>query len=545
MARRREQSNLITRLKKLLAPYLSRYPRDERVAAVRAAAGIAPPSTRSEVAIECVEDLFYLVLFTAVCRGNAGSGTAGFDLVVPRSAISGLVDRGWGYRVAHAFTLGNILGRKWRRAYDVIGKRIAYRGFSLRDLLAGIPDWFRCRHLWRSLAGSTDISSLRVLGVHVGDLVIDSYLRFRPAPCFDVGDPFVLALLWQAHRDVRRARRYFRHAKPRLYLTSFSTYIEHGVPVRVALQEGVEVRSFGNFTQFGKRLTAADTFHTANTAEYRKGFAMLDRREERLAAAEQQLQGRLAGKIDDATNYMKVSAYQNVGTAIPDVHGAVIVFLHDFYDSPHIYDDLVFPDFWTWVTCTIETLTGAGVPFFLKPHPNQVAASGEVIDVLCAKFPAVRLLPVSATNVQLATAGMICGVTVYGTVAHELAFLGIPSITCARHPHHVFDFCRTARSAPEYIEMLRTPAHRMLDAREMREQALTFYYMHNLHGSEDDLAMRSNISRLWRASHGGDASPADLVRLYETLRDSPRLAAMIQAGGDAPFSPRTWSESTT
>jgi hypothetical protein len=516
---------LITRLKTLLVRYLSRYNGDERVTAIRQAAGPASPSTRSDVALECVEDPFFLVLFTALCRAN---GVMECDLVVPRSATSGLINRGWAYRVVHALTLGRILGQQWTRSYDTIGRRVGYRGFALRDLVGGIPDWYRSRRLWHSLADSTDISSLRVLGVQVGDLVIDSYLRFRPAPRFNPRDPFVAALLWQAYRNVRAARRYFRHATVRLYVTSFSTSVEHGVPVRVALQEGMEVHSFANFVQVGKRLTASDHFHMPETSGYRRNFAALDRQEQRLAAAEQLLQGRLAGKIDEATNYMKFSAYQNAGAEIPDVRGAVIVFLHDFYDSPHIYDELVFPDFWAWVACTIETLTEAGVPFFLKPHPNQVEASGDVINLLRATYPAVSFLSVRATNVQLAEAGMLCGVTVYGTVAHELAYLGIQSIACARHPHHAFDFSRTAKSVPEYMEMLRTAGKSVIDAATMRKQALIFYYMHNLHGSEDELELRANISRLWKTSHDPDASGADLVRLYEALRTSPCLAARLQ-----------------
>jgi hypothetical protein len=516
-------------LKKFLLRYFSRHHPDLRIAAVRENAGAAPMSPRREIAVECVEDPFYLVVFTALCRAG---GLSECDLVVPRSAVSGLVNRSWGYRLAHALTLGSLVGRQWSRTYDTVGRRIAYRGFSIGDLITGVADWYRSRRLWRSLADSKNIFALRVLDVQVGDLVIDSYLRFRPAPRFDIQDPFVASLLWQAHRDVRRARRYFRHCRPRLYVTTFATYIEHGVPVRVALQEGIEVRTFGNFVQPGKRLTMTDSFHMPTTSGYRRDFAALCEPEQRLARAEAQLRGRLEGKIDEATSYMKVSAYQNAGVSIPDVRGAVIVFLHDFYDSPHIYDDLVFHDFWDWVTCTIEALAESGVPFFLKPHPNQVEASGDVINVLRGKYPAVSILPMRATNVQLAEAGMLCGVTMYGTVAHELGYLGIPTIACARHPHHAFDFCRTAKTLSDYVEMLHTPALALVDARAMREQALIFYYMHNLHGTPEELKLRANISRLWKASHDPDASISDVVGLYESLRDSPCLASMLQIESD-------------
>jgi hypothetical protein len=170
------------------------------------------------------------------------------------------------------------------------------------------------------------------------------------------------------------------------------------------------------------------------------------------------------------------------------------------------------------VAFTIATLTEAGIPFFLKPHPNQIALSGDAITELKASFPTVRLLSTRVTNAQLAQAGMLCGVTVYGTVAHELAYFGVPSIACAKHPHHAFDFCRTARTQPEYREFLRTPALMPLPREALRRQALAFYYMHNIHGGEDQLALRRQFVALWKASHGGEPSgSAVLAELHKLV----------------------------
>src|SRR5262249_4742192 len=153
---------------------------------------------------------------------------------------------------------------------------------------------------------------------------------------------------------------------------------------------------------------------------------------ERLKEAQQQLEVRLGGGIDPATSYMRVSAYAATSEPLPDVAGAVVVFLHDFYDSPHVYDRLVFPDFWTWVCFTIETLQQAGRKFLLKPHPNQVAPDGNALGTLTARYPGLSVLSSRISNRQLVEAGMICGVTVYGTVGHELAYMGVPCISCAK-----------------------------------------------------------------------------------------------------------------
>jgi len=517
------------KLPRRLRRFLARYPANSKATAIRAELGTAsvPRASTLErvIAVQCVEDPFYVGLFSAICQQMRVANGATGELVVIRSVINGAVGCGWLRRLARS-AIGVIVSAQWVRAFREAGRRVAYRSLSLARPAGDIVDWFRSRAIWRHERLNPDISKVQILNVQVGDLIIDSYLRFRPSPRLDMADPFVLWLIWQAHRDIRRARAYFRTRRPKLYLTSYSTYVDHGIAVRVALQEGVRVRSFGNFTQFGKELSSSDWFHTPATTNYKSVFETLDRQDERRAEAEQQLRVRLSGGIDPATSYMRASAYAGEGGPPPDATGAVVVFLHDFYDSPHVYDELIFPDFWTWTCFTIDTLQQQGRKFFVKPHPNQIQLSDAVLGQLREKYPALPLLSANVSNARLAAAGMICGVTVYGTVGHELAYLGIPTIACAKHPHHSFDFCRTARTLEQYTEYLRTAEALPISKEQMRHQALEFYYMHNLHGDADTLSLRSRFIDFWRACNGSDVPDAIVVRKFRELCDSPGFKAL-------------------
>jgi hypothetical protein len=268
-------------------------------------------------------------------------------------------------------------------------------------------------------------------------------------------------------------------------------------------------------------------YHTAETSEYRNIFESLPNQDEKLSRAEQALNSRLSGVIDMATAYMKLSAYTFTDTHVPDVRGAVVVFMHDFYDSPHIYPNLVFPDFWTWIECTIHTLREAEIPFWIKPHPNQISLSSKALKELCFAHPDVRLLSEKISNVQLAQAGILCGVTVYGTVAHELAFLGIHTIACAQHPHNAFQFCRTANTKSDYISMLKKPEFSPLPLAEKKRQALAFYYMHNLYGDKDTLETRAQFIELWKLSNINGSSASDFCIKLDALRDLPGWRAHI------------------
>jgi hypothetical protein len=523
-----EGGSMLEKLGKLF----SRYP---NVPCVRpnAFAGMTQ-ATRTDavsgvIAVQSVPDKLYFLLFGAVRAHLAAYIRGPAELVVVR-AVSGAIGTGPLAEAKRSAVFAWLLGSQWTRAYGPLVDGVAYRCATWAHPFRDVADWLRSLKLWKQLQHHGADISLQIDGIEVGDLLIDSYLRFKPSPEFDVSDPFVRRLVWQALRDVRQAHGYFGRVKPRTYLTSYTTYLEHGIPARVALHHGVSVWSFGSLSRFGKKLSLADTYHTPDFSGYRRVFESLDAKDDRLMLARQQLENRLSGGIDAATSYMRQSAYGKSDDELPaNLNGAVVVFLHDFYDSPHVYPELVFIDFWQWICFTIDVLQASGVNFFLKPHPNQIALSDQALARLRAQYPNLQWLPSGCSNLMLVRAGVACGVTVYGTVAHELAYLGVPSIACARHPHHTFDFCRTAKTCSEYEGMLKNYVALPIPNEEMRRQALAFYYMHNLYGDTDALALRQLFLSFWKACNVDGAKEQCAIDAFSELVNSSEFNRFVKA----------------
>jgi len=473
----------------------------------------------SVVLVQSVEDPYYFGLFgliVAALRDLRSLRPAQFVLNSPRVGESHSLSRLLQYRFINWLSL-----TKWIRLYRAYCDEVGYRGAGLRHPLGDIVDLWRAFVFWRGLESRETLLAMSIEGVPAGDLINDAYLRFKPAPTVDLADAYLWLTIWNAYRQVRRARRYFGRVRPLLYLTSYSTYVQHGVAVRAALQSGVRVYSFSNYQEFAKELSLGDWVHTKNPDSYAREFAALSAPQERLAEAEKALQARIAGAIDTTSGYMKKSAYAQSAEPVPDVRGAVVVFLHDFFDSPHVYRDLVFADFWEWICFTIETLRDAAIPFVLKPHPNQIGLNGPVIEKLQRRYPGLTIISPKITNLQLVQAGMACAVTVYGTVAHEMAFLGIPSIACGHHPHVSFDFCRTADSREQYASLLKGFATMAFDKAEMRRQSLMFFYMHNLNLGTEESHLRDAVANFRRASADPAAAGRDLVQLLDVIAALP------------------------
>jgi hypothetical protein len=282
-------------------------------------------------------------------------------------------------------------------------------------------------------------------------------------------------------------------------------------------------------------VTLGDWTHTRAPERYAEEFAALPDRSSRIEVARRAMDARMSGVIDAATSYMRASAYLASRETVPDVKGCVAVFLHDFFDSPHVYHDMVFPDFWEWICVTIDALDDAGIAFVIKPHPNQIGENSRVLADLKSRRPGARFISSSVSNRQLAEAGIACAVTVYGTVAHEMAYLGVPSIACARHPHVSFSFCQTARTRDEYLRMLRNATGMKFDQDRMRDQSLEFFYMHNLGMDERKLQLRDAALEMRNAcgSCEDEAMDQEVRGLLDRICGMPAFQEFVRSLSEA------------
>jgi hypothetical protein len=491
----------------------------------RAAEHATPGAGAPVFLVQEVEDPYYYGLFCQLAASLRASRASRAEGLWFRSFNVGEWDSLRRFAFSRLVAAGKA-SRAWGKLYSAALDGRAYSSVTFRPF-ADLADLYHAVRFWKSITDKRDVLAWTVDGIVLGDLAYDSYLRFRPAPTVDVKDPYLAVVLWQALRDVRRARSYLARTRPRFLLTSYSTYVQHGVPVRVALSMGIAAYSFGNLQEAAKELEPDDTLHTRDARDYQIRFAGLSGQAEKLAVAEEALAARISGALDGATGYMRASAYADSGEDVPVVDGEVVVFLHDFYDSPHVYEDMIFADFWAWISFTIRALEAAQIPYWLKPHPNQVDLSDAAIETLRAEHPRARFISTRVTNRQLASAGMACGITVYGTVCHELAYMGVRSIACARHPHASFGFTETARSLADYTVALENCLRVPVDKGTARAESLAFYCMHNLDGSAGDLELRDELNALRAALAADRISPEDAAGRFTELTQLPGWRALV------------------
>lgn len=376
---------------------------------------------------------------------------------------------------------------KWNRLYKKMFNGNIVFNFNVKSDFAIGRYKEQAINIFDSLKSKESVLDITYKGYSIGPLVYDYYLRVESRPSVDFKSPVILEILTNAIRMIDKLEDVFNKNNYSYYLTSYVTYTVHGVPSLIALRNKVKVISFAGIDQFCFQIKLDLFSNVKNYVRYKDFKNKIGENE--LAIARTKIEERFKGVIDLSTSYMRQSSYSlsNQEFIFERDKPIVVIFLHCFFDSPHIYRNMLFPDFYEWLKFTLTTLSNnQNIKIYIKKHPNAVEGNDLVIKELLSDFLNVKVIPHDFSNLQIANSMKpVAALTVYGTVAHEMAYLGIPVFCSGDNPHIDFEFQKTAKTIQEYKTTLEN-IHNVNPYTEeelaaVRTEVLRFFYLHNVY----------------------------------------------------------------
>jgi hypothetical protein len=309
----------------------------------------------------------------------------------------------------------------------------------------------------RSGPSKTDLEDLKIGGVHVGDLVYDSFLRLGHYT-IRFNDPGLKALLVEAAVQVGYWKNYLSRRVAAVVCDG--AYVG-AVVSRVAAT--MSVPCFSLTPEAVYRLTTANPIpYREDRTYWDKAIALSGRsREKALREGQAFIGRRLAGYIDHRTPTLKNSPYGQPTAAteiqtIPRRKVRVMVAAHDFFDSPHIFGKGFFPDYFEWLVHIRKIALETDYDWFVKPHPVSSRATVEAVHALFSEVPSVNVVDPETSTHSLLEGGVRFALTCSGTIASELPALGVTVIhASANHCHPEFGFSVTPAGKKEYEDILR------------------------------------------------------------------------------------------
>jgi hypothetical protein len=334
----------------------------------------------------------------------------------------------------------------------------------------------------KDLKTKSDLESLVVNGVWIGDLIYDSYLNKYRFTTVDLHSKLFLDYLLFMIKNLLYWQDYFKNFDVKAIIVSHTVYF-NAIPLRVAIKEGVDAFQANATSMY--RLSNANPLAYTGFKLFPEIFERLDSTEKILGleAAKKKIGARFAGAVGVDMSYSKSSAFGNFKPYRLIRESSKIKILlapHCFFDSPHPYGLNLFPDVYEWLECIVSVSQKTDYDWYVKTHPDFLPETKKLIEKFFKPHSQFTILPSDSSHRQIKSEGIDFALTIYGTIGFEYAALNIPVINASvNSPHIAYDFNINPSNKAEYKKILMNLSG--IDHRININQVYEYYYMKNLY----------------------------------------------------------------
>ena len=328
-----------------------------------------------------------------------------------------------------------------------------------------------------------DVLEIKLNDVLIGDLIYDTYLRyFGNYTLSDIKDPNLYKVIRAAVNIFIEFEKLINRKKINTIINTYTSYIEHGITTRLCLKYDINTYSLGSHNYVIQKLSKDYFYHEINHTLFDPDKIIS---KDNLDVVKHLFESRFNGVVDDALSYMKNSPFkkglidQFTLNKFSESKRNVIIYPHDFYDSPHINRLLPFSDLYVYIDSILKKLSSSDIEttYWLKLHPNATRDTNEITIDLVKKYNLngnILVLDNSISNIQIIELKPDLIATCRGTVAIEMAYHNIPVLAFYDNLYSNFNFAHTSKSLSEYYGILKgeKPTHIDFD----KEKILSFYY---------------------------------------------------------------------
>lgn len=437
--------------------------------------------------IQCIKDYQYLSRVLEILNNKGvNPDNAKIFAIWPYLGMAGTIPKLNPFSLLKSKLTDVFLYGKWARIYSII-ESISIIKIGQSNVLKNPKIFIAAFKVFKKLSKTKNLHDLVINGTPVGDLIYASFIRFRERGTIDYSDIFLYILILKTFSIQLEVKRLLSKYNIKFYVSSYTSYINHGVVVRELLKNGVTVYSLGNGRDILKRHFELDYSQKFRYWDYLSLLEKCDDLGGLMTRAELDLSNRFNGINDKALAYMKVNPYLTRGSTQLEVTADGVLFLHDFFDSPFDHRRYLFDDLFQWADHTLSLISRHKLNIAIKPHPNQIRDSSTVVHELKLKYPDVCWLDYSISNAILMNK-IKCGISVFGSIIQELAYHNKIAIAAGEHPAYKFDLCYEPKSIAEYDSLLLNIGN--LSAKpHSRQRAVEYYVANNYLISSDDIQL--------------------------------------------------------
>ncbi len=383
--------------------------------------------------------------------------------------------------------------------------------------------------VFSGLKTKQDVINLTIEGLYVGDLIYDTYLR-ELRYTVDLKHERLKEILEYAYEVFQVNKAYLARNKVTAIFTTHDVYIQYGILIRLAGEAGIPLfkvcQSHAGIIEISKQ----NFYQNSPYYLYKEIFKSLPDKDRRWAEGKRLIEERLAGSIESISYVAVGSSHVQSGWGRSSNERIlklgnkpkILVMLHCFFDAPHGYRNMLFPDFWEWVNFTLQEAEKTDFDWYVKPHPAAWIENDAIVKKLEEMYPKVTFLKRTESNSQIAAEGLTAMFTGHGTAGHEFAYMGIPVVNAGDNPHVAYNFNLHPKSIEEYRALIHKAGQLSCDLskRDIEE----YVYMHYSYAAEQNREFEHpEFVRFLATQCNGDAADTKVYGFFTREKISAAL----------------------
>ena len=347
-----------------------------------------------------------------------------------------------------------------------------------------------------------DLENLKIENIWIGDLIYDTYLKRNLIYTIDLSSEDFKDYFFKCICNFYFWLDYFKKNKIKGVASCHGVYAS-AIPLRIANYKklysfhfsGSNIFNSSNKISYKNKCNATDT----QFKFYKKKFKNLkkDEKTKGIILGKKYLDQIIKGK--QKYYYLKNSSFLNKKNNFKFSKSKkikVIIYTQLFSDSPHVYGNHFFSDFFQWFEFLKKIINQTDYDWYLKRHPQEDKITKLFVDDFLKKFSKVKNIPKHVSNLYIAKNKIDFALTMYGTIASELSAYGIKVLNASiNNPHIDYDFSLNPKNLNEYKNYLLN-----LDKKKFKikiKDLYEYHYMKNFYSPGNDYIF-SNIYKYFK-----------------------------------------------
>ena len=343
------------------------------------------------------------------------------------------------------------------------------------------------KKIYFKIKNKEDILKIKILDIHVGDLIYDEYLRYYLEPTINYKDKkfqshlnnmICLFLFWH---------NYLKENNIKSIIISHSVYAL-AIISRIAIYKNIKVFNIG--LSYAYLLSKKNKLRLSNfdkfPVDFKKISKLLKKKKDLLSLGKKELFKKLYGAKETAfaisnnatfTSFKKIKIKKSKKNKSKE---KILVASHCLTDAVHAYGNFIFPDFYSWLVFLGDLSKELDYEWLIKIHPHQYDLNLREMKKFIQKYPKFKLINKESSHNEILNTYKILGVlTVYGSIGHEYPIFGIPVINSGIiNPHTGYNFNVNAKSKKELKEIIiNIKKIKKPNILKLKNEIYEFYYM--------------------------------------------------------------------